>query len=74
MNKGLKYFTDGILSAFVLAPRVPVQPVEPAEMKSYKVSVGNSSKYWEKVGQKMSIEANQISQDYHIPTQQLKSS
>lgn len=54
MNKGMKYFTEGMLAAFVLAPRVPVQAVEPVVIKEH-LPVGNAARHWQVVGQHMKV-------------------
>lgn len=63
MNKGMKYFTEGMLAAFVLAPRVPVQAIEPATIPNHR-TVGNASKHWESVGKSMTTSAKKIQKDY----------
>lgn len=62
MNKGLKYFTEGIIAAFVLAPRVPVQSVKPVEIEDQR-PIGNASKHWEFVGKRMTAGTKQIESD-----------
>lgn len=64
MNKGMKYFTEGLVAAFVLAPRVPVQAITPVEIEQRPV--GNAAQHWERVGQKMTIGAQDIKNDLNI--------
>ena len=59
MNKRMKYFVEGMIAAFVLAPRVPVKAVKPAALKEH-VPVGNPSKHWEVVGKRMTAGTKQI--------------
>ncbi|WOE40698.1 hypothetical protein [Acinetobacter chinensis] len=60
MNKSVKYFTEGLFAAFVLAPRVPVQPVKPVEIERNTV-IGNAAKHWESVGLRMTEGTKTIS-------------
>lgn len=60
MNKGMKYFTEGLLAAFVLAPRVPVHAVEPAKFEDQQ-PIGNAAKHWETVGKRMTVSTKKIS-------------
>ncbi|ENU57351.1 hypothetical protein [Acinetobacter guillouiae] len=62
MNKGMKYFTEGMIAAFVLAPRVPVQAVKPAEIEEQRPA-GNSAKHWETVGKRMTTGTRKIKCD-----------
>lgn len=65
MNKRMKYFVEGMMAAFVLAPRVPVQAVEPVVIKEY-TRIGNASKHWEVVGKRMTSGTKQI--EYELST------
>lgn len=62
MNKGMKYFTEGMIAAFVLAPRVAVQAVKPVEIEEQR-PVGNSAKHWETVGKRMTADTRKIARD-----------
>lgn len=59
----MKYFTEGMLAAFVLAPRVPVQAIEPATIPNHR-TVGNAAKHWESVGKNMTANARIIKKEY----------
>lgn len=72
MNKSIKYFTEGLIAAFVLAPRAPVQAVEPIGI-DHQVMVGNAAKHWESVGKKMSLETSKISNELNLKNPYLNS-
>lgn len=72
MNKGMKYFTEGLLAAFVLAPRVPVHAVEPAKMEDPR-PIGNAEKHWEAVGKNMTKATNRIACDLRSKQPELNS-
>lgn len=68
----MKYFTEGLLAAFVLAPRVPVHAVEPAKMEDQR-PVGNAAKHWEAVGRNMTVTTNNIARELRSKQPELNS-
>lgn len=66
----MKYFTEGMIAAFVLAPRVPVQAVKPVEIEELR-PVGNSAKHWEVVGKRMTLGSKQILRDLNAKQPEL---
>ncbi|PKD80250.1 hypothetical protein [Acinetobacter radioresistens] len=72
MNKRMKYFVEGMIAAFVLAPRVPVKAVEPVVIKEH-IPVGNASKHWEVVGKRMTSGTKQISAELSTTHPELNS-
>lgn len=71
MNKGVKYLTEGMIAAFVLAPRVPVQAIKPVEIEQRPV--GNAANHWEAVGRRMTLGTQEISNDLNINPLKLNS-
>lgn len=72
MNKRMKYFVEGMIAAFVLAPRAPVQALEPVVLKQH-VPIGNASKHWEVVGKRMTSGTKQISHELKTKHPELNS-
>ena len=59
MNKGMKYFTEGMIAAFVLAPRVPVHAIKPVIIEEQR-PIGNAARHWEVVGHRMTKKKKKI--------------